>query len=117
LTESSLAREKSQQGNLYRNHADSLFRTTGGIADLRGLEFGDSDTRDTWQIKAGVVLNPTGFGIYTRPSLRLLYGLQYSTQQAAYGNGFVDSLDQYNQFPSPERHFHSVVAIEAEGWF
>jgi len=47
-----------------------------------------------------------------------LYGLQYSTQQAAYGNGFVDSLNQFNSFASsPERHWHSVLGVEAEGWF
>jgi hypothetical protein len=117
LAESSVAREKALLGNLYREHANSVFRNTAGVTDSRGLEFGDSRERNTWQLKGGVVLNPTGFGIYTRPSLRLLYGLQYSNQQAAFGNAFVDSLDQYNLFPSPERHFHSVVAIEAEGWF
>jgi hypothetical protein len=117
LAESSLAEEKSLLGNLYREHADSIFRNTGGLPDSRGLELGETDTRRTWQLKAGVVLNPTGLGIYTRPSLRLLYGLQYSNQQAAFGHGFVESLDQYNLFQSPERHWHSVVAIEAEGWF
>lgn len=117
LLESSLANEQSLNGNLYREHADSVFANTGGISDARGLELGDTDTRNTWQLKTGLVLNPTGLGIYTRPSLRLLYGLQYSNQQAAYGNGFVESLDQYNVFPSPERHWHSVVALEAEAWF
>ncbi|CAM4499221.1 MULTISPECIES: hypothetical protein [Myxococcus] len=117
LVESSVAREKSLNGNLYRNHVDSVFTSTDGMADARGLEFGDSDTRDTWQFKAGVVLNPTGRSIYARPSLRLLYGLQRSTQHAAFGNSFVDSLDQYNVYVGPERHWHSVVAIEAEGWF
>ncbi|MFZ5470580.1 MAG: carbohydrate porin [Myxococcota bacterium] len=117
LAESSVAREKSLNGNLYREHADSVFKNSGGVPDSRGLELGDTDTRNTWQLKTGVVLNPTGLGVYTRPSLRLLYGLQYSNQQAAFGNGFVESLDQYNVFPSPERHWHSVVAIEAEAWF
>lgn len=117
LAESSLAREKSLLGNLYREHADSIFQNSKGVPDSRGLEMGDTDTRDTWQLKTGVVLNPTGLGVFQRPSLRLLYGLQHSNQQAAFGHGFVESLDQYNLFPSPERHWHSVVAIEAEGWF
>ncbi|MFP2930815.1 hypothetical protein ACLESO_37575 [Pyxidicoccus sp. 3LG] len=117
LAETSIAREKSQNGNVFRNHVDSVFTNTGGMPDARGLEFGDSDTRDTWQGKVGVVLNPTGRGIYARPSLRLLYGIQYSSQHAAFGNSFVESLDQYNVYIGPERHWHSVVAIEAEGWF
>lgn len=117
LLENAVAREVSLQGNLYREHVDSIFRNEGGVPDVRGLEFGDSDERFTWQLKTGIVLNPTGPGIYTRPSLRLLYGLQYSSQQAAFGNGFVESLDQYNVFTGPERHWHSLVGIEAEGWF
>jgi hypothetical protein len=118
LAETALAREKSIRGNLFRQHSDSLFRSTSGSADTRGLEFGDSDTRDTWQIKAGLILNPLGRGVYNRPSLRLLYGLQYSTQQAAFGSGFVETLDQFNYFQAgPERHWHSLFAIEAEAWF
>ena len=117
LAEGSVAEEKSLNGNLYRNHVDSLFQNTGGLSDARGFENGDAAVRDTSQFKGGLVLNPTGFGIYARPSLRLLYGLQYSTQQAAFGNGFVDSLDQFNVFIGPERHWHSLVAIEAEAWF
>jgi hypothetical protein len=117
LLESSLAQEKSKNGNLYREHYDSVFASNGGISDTRGLQFGDSPTRNTWQLKAGVVLNPTGFGIYARPSLRLLYGLQYSSQQAAFGSGFTDSLSQFNQFPGQERHWHNLISLEAEGWF
>jgi hypothetical protein len=117
LAESSLAQEKSANGRLYREHVDSVFANSGGVPDSRGLETGDTDTRNTWQLKGGVVLNPTGMGLYMRPSLRLMYGLQYSNQQAAYGNGFVESLDQYNVFVGPERHWHSVVALEAEAWF
>ncbi len=117
LVESSLAEEKSANGRLYREHVDSVFQNSGGVPDTRGFEMGDSDTRNTWQLKGGLVLNPTGFGIYARPSLRLLYGLQYSNQQAAYGNAFVASLDQYNLFIGPERHWHSLVAVEAEAWF
>lgn len=117
LAEGSAAQEVSALGNVFREHSDSVFRSTKGAANSRGLEFGDTDTRSTLQMKGGIVLNPTGFGIYARPSLRLLYGLQYSNAQAAFGSGFVDSLDQYNVFASPERHWHSVVAIEAEAWF
>ncbi len=118
LVESSYAQEKSTLGNQYRQHADSIFRNTGGIPDSRGLEFGDSDTRTTWQGKAGFVINPNGMGVFNRPSLRILYGLQYSSQQAAYGNSFVNTLEQYNDFPTAtESHWHSVLAIEAETWF
>jgi hypothetical protein len=118
LGETSFAREISHQGNLYRNHADSVFRSTGGINDARGLEFGDADTRTTWQGKIGWVLSPLGTGIYTRPSLRLLYGVQRSTQTHAFGNSFVESLDQFNVFGQPrDQHWHHVVAVEAETWF
>ena len=117
LVESSLARETSTNGNTYRNHYDSIFENTGGASDPRGLEYGDSDTRDTWQGKAGFVLNPLGPGIYTRPSLRLLYGVQHSTQNNAFGNSFVEDLDQYNEFGNVERHWHHVLALETEVWF
>jgi hypothetical protein len=117
LVESSLAREWSRNGNAYREHADSIFSNTGGRPDTRGLETGDSDTRRTWQGKAGVVLNPLGPGVFVRPSLRLLYGLQYSNQNNAFGNAFVDSVDQYNDFGTVERHWHQLVALEAEVWF
>lgn len=118
LLENSIARELSKNGRLFRQHVNSQFTVNAdGISDTRGLQFGDSAERVTWQLKTGVVLNPTGPGIYTRPSLRLLYGLQYSTQHQAYGSGFVESLDQYNVFTGPERHWHSLIAIEAEGWF
>lgn len=118
LGETALAHERSLNGNLYRRRADSIFTSTRGRADNRGLEFGDSDIRNTFQLKTGVVLNPLGRGIYQRPSLRLLYGMQYSTQQAAFGHGFVDSLEQFNQLQAgPERHWHHLVAIEAEAWF
>jgi hypothetical protein len=117
LAESSVAHEKSDLGNKYREHYDSIFANTAGVPDSRGLEYGDSDTRNTWQLKAGFVINPTGIGIFQRPSLRILYGLQYSSQQAAYGTSFVDSLDQYNVFTGSESHWHHVLAIEAEAWF
>ena len=117
LAESSAAREISIRGNLFRNHVDSVFESTGGVADPRGLETGDSDRRDTWQGKFGWVLSPLGTGIYTRPSLRILYGVQYSTQNNAFGNNFVDSLDDFNVFPNQEQHWHHVLALEAETWF
>ena len=117
LAETSLANEVSDNGNAYRLHVDSIFASTDGIADSQGLEYGDSDARLTWQGKAGVVLNPLGPGVYVRPSLRLLYGLQYSTQNNAYGNSFVETLDQYNEFGNVERHWHHVIALEAEAWF
>ena len=117
LTEGSIAQEHSLNGNVYRDHADSIFQSTDGVSDSRGLQFGDDDTRNTVQLKTGFTLNPTGFGIFARPELRLLYGLQYSSQQAAYGSGFNTSLNQFNQFVGPERHWHSVISIEAEGWF
>jgi hypothetical protein len=117
LIESSIAQETSKNGNLFREHFDSIFESSGGISDTRGLEYGDSNVRSTWQLKAGVVLNPTGLGIYARPSLRLLYGAQYSSAQAAFGSGFSDSLSQFNQFPGAERHWHHLISLEAEGWF
>jgi hypothetical protein len=117
LAETSAAYERSDNGNLYRNHVDSVFQSTGGIQDDRGLEFGDDDERVTWQGKFGWVLNPLGFGIYTRPSIRVLYGVQYSTQTDAFGNSFVQSLDENERFPSKERHWHQVLALEAEAWF
>jgi hypothetical protein len=119
LGESSIAQEISTNGNAYREHWDSIFTNTAGVSDTRGLEYGDADTRTTWQGKVGVVLNPLGPGIYTRPSLRLLYGVQYSNQHAAFGNAFVQSLDQYNEFQLPEEdvHWHHLVALETEVWF
>ncbi|HOX43069.1 MAG TPA: hypothetical protein PK668_05710 [Myxococcota bacterium] len=118
LTESSFAQERSLNGNLWRGHHDSIFQSQDGIADQRGLQFGDLDQRDTWQLKAGLVLNPTGQGIFTRPSIRLLYGLQWSNMHNAFGNSFVESLDQYDEFPeSEDRRWHSVISLEAEAWF
>jgi hypothetical protein len=117
LVESSLAEERSTNGNQYREHADSIFASTGGMADADGLEYGDTDTRVTWQGKAGFVLNPLGPGIYTRPSLRLLYGVQQSNQNNAFGNSFVESLEQYDDFEAVEQHTHQVLALEMEAWF
>lgn len=118
LVEGSAAQEHSKNGNLWREHYDSIFKNTGGVPDSRGLEFGDAATRNTMQLKGGIVLNPTGLGIYARPSIRLLYGVQYSSQQAAFGNGFSDSLSQFNEFPAgSERHWHHLISLESEGWF
>ena len=117
LGEGSAAKEKSDNGNAYREHADSIFANTGGRPDARGLEFGDTDTRHTFQGKTGFVLNPLGQGVYTRPSLRFLYGVQYSNQNNAFGNSFVESLDQYDDFNTVERHLHHVISLETEAWF
>ena len=117
LLETSLAREFSRNGRAYREHADSIFANTEGRPDTRGLEYGDSDTRNTWQAKGGVVLNPLGRGIYSRPSLRALYGVQHSNQNNAFGNSFVETLDQYNDFEAVEQHWHHMLSLEAEVWF
>lgn len=117
LVESSVAREHSRNGNTYRNDKDSIFENTDGRPDSRGLENGDSDTRITWQGKGGVVLNPLGNGIYVRPSIRILYGVQYSTQNNAFGNSFVETPSQFAQFDTVERHWHHIIAVEAEAWF
>ncbi len=119
LVETSGAQEISRNGNTYRNHADSVFKVDAeGRPDAEdGLFYGDSDTRTTWQGKTGIVLNPLGKGIFTRPSLRMLYGAQYSTQNNAFGNGFVEDVDAYNDFDNVERHWHHLVSLETEVWF
>ena len=117
LLESSIAKEFSRNGNAFREHADSIFMNTDGQTDSRGLEYGDTDTRYTWQGKGGFVLNPLGVGIFSRPSLRVLYGTQYSNQNNAFGNQFVETLDQYNEFGNVEQHWHHVLAMETEVWF
>lgn len=117
LTEGSLAREWSHNGNAFREHADSIFSNTDGRPDARGLQYGDAAIRNTVQIKVGPVLQPTGRGIYNRPSLRLLYGAQYSNQNNAFGNAFVDTIDQYQDFQPVEQHWHHVVSAEVEVWF
>lgn len=118
LAETSLAQERSLNGNLFRSSFESIFQSTGGASDSRGLEFGDAAVRNTVQFKTGLVLNPTGLGIYARPSIRLLYGFQYSTQHAAFGNGFVERLDQFDAFkPTGTISWHHLVSLESEGWF
>ncbi len=118
LVEGSLAYEQSLQGNLFRGSYDSIFRSANGLPDARGLEFGDQNVRTTVQGKGGVVLNPTGPGIYTRPSIRILYGVQYSTMHAAFGNAFVTQLDQFDVFkPTATIAWHHLISLESEGWF
>lgn len=117
LLESSVAQEQSLNGNQYRAGADSVFQSTDGQSDSRGLEFGDLDTRETFQLKLGPVLSPLGIGPFTRPQFRVLYGAQWSNQNNAFGNSFVDSLSDFNDFGTQERHWHHVVALEVETWF
>lgn len=118
LGETSIAREISKNGNTYRDHADSIFANSNGVSDdALGLLFGDDHIRDTWQGKAGVVINPTGYGVFTRPSIRVLYGVQYSTQNQAFGNSFSRSLADQNFFGTKEQHIHQMIGLEAEAWF
>ncbi|PJB35200.1 MAG: hypothetical protein CO108_26295 [Deltaproteobacteria bacterium CG_4_9_14_3_um_filter_63_12] len=118
LAETSYAHENSKQGNLWRGHYNSVFESQDGLANSEGLEFGDQDNRNTWQLKTGFVLNPTGYGVFARPSIRLLYGLQHSTMHNAFGNSFVETLDQFNEFrETSDRNWHSVISLEAEAWF
>ena len=118
LLENALSRERSLNGNLFRSSFDSIFQNTMGVPDSRGLEYGDSALRNTWQLKTGLVLNPTGFGVYARPSIRLLYGFQLSSQHAAFGNSFATALNQYDAFkPTGTIAWHHLVSLESEGWF
>ena len=117
LLESSFAQEQSRNGNFFRNHADSVFESVDGRSDSRGLEFGDADVRNTTQLKVGPVLNPGGRGIFARPSFRLLYGMQHSSQNNAFGNSFVETLDEFQDFDTVEQHIHHVLALEVETWF
>jgi len=117
LLETSVAREVSHQGNLYHGYGDSVFKSTDDLTDPRGLEFGDRRVRDTWQLKLGPVISPLGMGVYTRPSFRFLYGLQWSNQINAFGNSFVESLDQFNAYGAPSQRWHHILALEVEAWF
>lgn len=123
LAETSFAQEKSLNGNLWRSSAGSIWNNDAGIVNVRGLEYGDIDTRNTWQGKFGMVLNPGGTGIFARPSLRLMYGVQYSNMHNAFQNSNVESQTQSNEFYKtdfgsiPDRHWHHVISIEAEAWF
>jgi maltoporin len=118
LLEVSLAREVSSNGNMFREHHDSIEESRDGLSYYRGLEWGDADTKDTFQIKFGPVFNPNGRGIYNRPSIRLLFGAQYSNVHAAFGNSRVQSLEQRNNFNfRKDVHWHYIVSLEAEHWW
>jgi hypothetical protein len=118
LLENSISQERSLNGNLFRTNYDSIFENARGVPDSRGLEYGDSAVRNNWQLKTGIVLNPTGFGIFARPSIRLLYGFQLSSQHAAFGNGFAVRIDQFDAFkPTGTISWHHLVSLESEGWF
>ena len=124
LAETSYAYEHSLNGNTYRSDPRSIGKSTNGVADTLGLEFGDLDSRKTWQGKIGFVLNPGGYGIFSRPSLRLLYGTQYSNVNNAFPNSKTEYLDNTNEFFGQDTlnkldavHWHHVISIEAEAWF
>lgn len=117
IAETSIAYEYSDNGNRFREHYDSIFQNTGGIPDDRGFESGDTDLRITWQGKGGLVLNPSGKGIFSRPSIRFLYGIQHSNENNAFGNAFVESINQYNEFGNVEQHWHHILSMETEAWF
>ena len=123
LAETSYAQEKSLNGNLWRSSAGSIWKNDDGIVNERGLEYGDLDLRRTWQGKLGFVLNPGGTGIFARPSLRLMYGVQYSNMHNAFENSNIESQTQSNEFYGSDfskiadRHWHHVISIEAEAWF
>lgn len=123
LAETSYAQEKSLNGNLWRAKAGSIWENNQGIVNDKGLEYGDLDLRKTWQGKLGFVINPAGTGIFSRPSLRLMYGIQYSNMHNAFQNSSVETQTQSNEFYGndfqsiPTKHWHHVLSIEAEAWF
>ncbi|MCS6983501.1 MAG: hypothetical protein NZM25_00040 [Leptospiraceae bacterium] len=118
LIELVYAREKSTVGNRYREHFNSMKSNTRGVPDADGLEWGDTDTKHTYQIKTGFTINPAGRGIYSRPTIRLLYGAQFSNVHAAFGNTFEESLSRRNQFAmNRDVHWHHMVRAEFEHWF
>lgn len=123
LVETSFAQEKSLNGNLWQKHVGSIKENDKGLVSDRGLEYGDLDTRNTWQGKLGLVLNPGGAGIFARPSLRLLYGVQYSNVQNAFDNTNITDISDQNEFyrddarTISDNHWHHVISIEAEAWF
>ena len=118
LVELVYAREKSTIGNRYREHFNSIKSNTKGIPDPDGLEWGDTDTKHTYQIKTGFTINPAGRGIYSRPVIRMLYGAQFSNVHAAFGNSFEESLNRRNQFNlSRDIHWHHMARVEIEHWF
>jgi len=118
LVELVYSKEKSLIGNRYREHFNSIKSNTQGIPDSEGLEWGDTDTKYTYQIKTGFTINPAGRGIYSRPVIRLLYGAQHSNVHAAFGNSFEESLNRRNQFNlNRDIHWHHMVRVEFEHWF
>ncbi len=123
LIETSFAQEHSLNGNLWRSSASSIWANTNGISNDRGLEYGDIDTRNTWQGKLGFVLNPGGTGIFARPSLRIMYGVQYSNAHNAFENTNIEDQTSSNEFYGSDfnkisdRHWHHVLSLEAEAWF
>jgi hypothetical protein len=118
LSEASLALEKSTVGNRYREHFDSIQSNTEGLPNADGLEWGDTDTKYTLQLKTGLVFNPKGRGIYNRPSVRFLFGLQYSNVHAAFSNSYNESLNRQNTFNKrKDIHLHYMISIEVEHWF
>ena len=118
LSELSLAVEKSTIGNQYREHWDSIQSNTNGVPNKDGKEWGDTNQKFTFQFKIGPVFNFNGYGINTRPSIRVLYGVQYSNVHAAFGNTFNESLNRQNLFLSrQDMHLHHIISFEAEHWF
>ena len=98
LLENGVATERSVNGNAFREHADSMFATDG----VPTHAVSDTDVRNTWQERR-VLCSRHWVGVYVRPSLRLLYGVQVSNQNSV-GNAFVETLDQYNDFDNVEQH-------------
>jgi hypothetical protein len=117
LGEGSLASETSTNGRRWRASARSIEAGTGGMSDSRGLEFGDLETRITKQIKGGLLFSPKGKGLFARPLIRLLYGLQHSNENNAFGNAFETRESNENTFSPVQRHLHHLIALEAEAWF
>lgn len=118
LTEVSYAREKSTRGYRYREHYDSIQSNIGGVPDDDGLEWGDTDTKHTWQFKVGPIISPAGKGINTRPQIRLLYGVQNSNVHAAFGTSYDESLERRNVWNRrQDLHWHHMVSLEVEHWF
>lgn len=118
LLEVSYTTEVSTLGNLYREHFDSIESSTGGSPDNRGLEYGETNMRNTLQVKLGPVLNPNGRGIYNRPTIRLLFGVQLSNVHAAFPNNYVPALNSNNVFNyGKDVNEHYMVSLEVEHWW
>jgi hypothetical protein len=61
--------------------------------------------RRTWQGKGGLVLSPAGTGLDARPAIRLLGGVQRSSEPDAWPGTPTGS------------HWHALVSLEGEAWF